>query len=182
MADVSQLNIFAYLYLEPDKGPAFDGGAMDSIHKGEIQVITYKFGLTNTKKYGSTGDGDIKPDFSEGLSLTTVPSKASTSLFMAAARGDLFKRATICVRKHGVAVSGADYLQIQMTNLYITSYNHSAGDAAHPSETINFNYQTLDFYYAHQEQDGTLKSATARMWSQGTNAAGVTALPFKKGS
>ena len=100
----------------------------------------------------------------------------------AAQRGDFFKRATICVRKHGVAVSGADYLQIQMTNLYVTSYIHSAGDAAHPSETITLNFLTLDYYYAHQEQDGTLKSATARAWSQGTNASITTALPFKKGS
>jgi type VI secretion system secreted protein Hcp len=180
MAD--ELNVLAFLSLEPDKGSPIEGEAQDATHKGELQVISFSFGVTNPKA-ASAGDSDSKPDFQE-ITVQLVPSKASPALFLAAARGDHFKKATLSVKKHGTTKTNTDYVQLQLCDVYISSYSAGHGDGPRPTEAISLTFATIDFYHAQQEQDGTLKQTTKRAWSINDNKDIPSQLPYtpKKGS
>ncbi|HUO10741.1 MAG TPA: type VI secretion system tube protein Hcp [Phycisphaerae bacterium] len=173
---VDELNVIGFLCLEPDKGPPIEGEAQDSAHKGEIQVISYSLGVSNARK-SSPGEGDTKPDFQE-MTLSIVPSKASPALMLAVARSDHFKKATLSVRKRGASKTNADYLQVQLCDVYVTSYSHGGGDAGRGSEAISLNYTSIDYYYAQQDADGTLKTNVKRAWSLCDNKDMPSALPY----
>src|SRR5579884_1070368 len=139
----TELNIFAFLYLEPEKGQPIEGEAKDASHAGELQIFTFGFGLENRKTDGDKNSKDTKPDFHE-MTLTLPLSKASPVLFLAAARKDHFKKATISVKKPGAESENPDFYQIQLSDVYITSYNVAAGDSDRPTDTITLSYMNID--------------------------------------
>jgi type VI secretion system secreted protein Hcp len=171
---ISDLEILAFLYLEPVQGSPIEGESMDALHKGELQVTEFKMELKNIRK-GTAGPGDTRPKFGE-MTFNVVPSKASPALMMAVARSDQFKKATLSVRKRGAKV---DYLQIQLCNVYITSYQHNGGASKKDGEDITLNYALIDFFYAQQEPDGTIgKNKTSRAWSLSDNKDPPSMLPY----
>ncbi|MGN6366901.1 MAG: Hcp family type VI secretion system effector [Phycisphaerae bacterium] len=177
-----ELNIQGWLCLEPDKGAPIEGESQDAVHKGELQVVSFGFGVSNPRT-ASTGEGDSKPDFHE-LTVGLVASKASPALMLAVARGDHFKKATLSLRKHGASKTNADYVQVQVSDVYITSHTWGGGDSARPTESITLSYMTIDFYYAQQDADGALKHSCKRAWSIDNNKDTPSQLPYtaKKGS
>jgi type VI secretion system secreted protein Hcp len=174
MAD--ELNILAFLYLEPDKGTPIEGEAQDATHKGELQVASFSFGVTNPKA-ASAGDEDSKPDFQE-ITVNLVPSKASPALFLASARGDHFKKATLSVKKHGASKTNCDFMQLQLTDVYISAFTAGHGDGSKPTESISLTFTTIDYYYAQQDQDGSLKQTCKRAWSINDNKDTPSQLPY----
>jgi type VI secretion system secreted protein Hcp len=163
MAD--DMNMFAFLLLEPDKGSAIIGETQDSFHTDEIQVLTYSYGVSN-QNVGTSGKGGEKSQSEpQSAVLKTVFSKASPLLFIMAARGDKFKYATISVRKLGIVdKSDADYVQVQFGEVYITDYSVGAGDGLLQTEQFTLKYQTLDIAYRQQMGNGTLQSPICKAY------------------
>jgi type VI secretion system secreted protein Hcp len=176
MPMTEEINVIGFLCLEPDKGSPIEGEAQDTTHKGEIQVVSYSVGVSNGRK-ASPGEGDTEPSFQE-MALTIIQSKASPALMLAVARPDHFKKATLSIRKHGASKTNADYLQIQMCDVYITTYTHGGGEVGRGTESISLNFTSIDFYYAQQDADGTLKTNVKRAWSICDNKDMPSALPY----
>jgi len=162
-----ELNIFAFLYLEPDQGTPIKGEAQDCYHTDEIQVLTYSFGVSNPDA-GKAGAGKEKSKSEvDKVVLSTVFSKASPQLFLSSARGDKFKCATISVRKLGPQDKwDADYHQVQLCDVYITRYSLKAGDSVRPTEELTLGFQTIDISYRQQDEKGNLgPNAFTAAWS-----------------
>jgi type VI secretion system secreted protein Hcp len=136
--------------------PAIEGEATDSKHKGEIELLSWHLGVTNSSSglHGpGSGTGKSVP---ADVSATKRTDKASARLQQAVALGDHFKTATLTLRKSGGGAQ-QEYLVYTFSDVYISSYNlgGSAGDEL-PIETLSFNYTKAVTEYKEQKADGSL--------------------------
>src|SRR4029077_9313339 len=95
------------------------GESLDAKHKDEIEVLSFSWGVTNTRATapGGGGGGDGKATFQD-LSILHKIDKASPLLMRACATGMHLKEATITHRKAGK--DQQDYLIVKMNDIIIT--------------------------------------------------------------
>ena len=95
------------------------GEAQDSKHKGEIDVLAWSWGASNSgSAHVGGGAGSGKANFQD-LSFTKYVDLSSTSLLQATSTGKHITKATLVVRKAGE--NPLEYLTITMTEVLVTS-------------------------------------------------------------
>lgn len=131
------------------------GESKDSKHPGEIDVLSWSWGLsqTGTMSYGG-GGGAGKANFND-LSIMHAVDKASPVLMQACASGEHIKEATLVSRKAGKGQQ--DYLIIKMNDIIVTSVQPS-GSSEHPTESVTLNFSKIDFEYKPQKDDGSVEA------------------------
>ena len=131
------------------------GESFDDKHKGEIEVLSWSWGITQsgTMAHGG-GGGEGKANFND-FNFTHHIDKASAVLMKACATGEHIKDATITVRKAGKGQQ--EFLIIKMNDIIITSVNPSgAGDSAATAEAVALQCAKVDLEYKPQKADGSL--------------------------
>ena len=131
------------------------GESTDAKHKGEIEVLSFSWGVTNASPAGGGGGGAGKATFQD-LSIVHRIDKASPQLLLVCATGKHLPDATITHRKAGKGQQ--EYLIVKMNDVIITGVVHSgnAGQQAATSETVSMTFAKVDFEYKPQKQDGSL--------------------------
>lgn len=135
--------------------PKVEGESADSKHKGEIELETWSFGLSNPssalKPGGAAAGKSVPGDFI----ATKKNDKSSPRLAQAVAMGDHFKSAIITVRKAGGTQQ--EYLSITLSDVFISSYQlGGTGGGVLPVESISLNYAKMVQEYKEQKADGSL--------------------------
>ena len=131
------------------------GESPDDKHKGEIEVLSWSWGVTQsgTMAHGG-GGGEGKANFND-LNFTHHIDKASPVLLKACATGEHIKEATITVRKAGKGQQ--EFLIIKMADIIITGVAPSgAGDGAATAEHVALQFAKVDLEYKPQKADGSL--------------------------
>ena len=131
------------------------GESLDDKHKGEIEVLSWSWGITQsgTMAHGS-GGGEGKANFND-FNFTHHIDKASAVLMKACATGEHIKEATITVRKAGKGQQ--EFLIIKMADIIITGVAPSgAGDGAATAEHVALQFAKVDLEYKPQKADGSL--------------------------
>ena len=131
------------------------GESPDDKHKGEIEVLSWSWGVTQsgTMAHGG-GGGEGKANFND-FNFTHHIDKASAVLMKACATGEHIKEATITVRKAGKGQQ--EFLIIKMNDILITSVNPSgSGDGASTAESVALQCAKVDLEYKPQKADGSL--------------------------
>ena len=131
------------------------GESLDSKHKGEVEVLSWSWGLANagTMSHGG-GGGEGKATFHD-FNFTHHVDKASPILMKACATGQHIKEATITVRKAGKGQQ--EFLIIKMNDVIVTSVSPSgADDAASTAEHVALQFSKVDLEYKPQKADGSL--------------------------
>ena len=131
------------------------GESPDDKHKGEIEVLSWSWGVTQsgTMAHGG-GGGEGKANFND-FNFTHHIDKASPVLMKACATGEHIKEATITVRKAGKGQQ--EFLIIKMNDIIITGVAPSgAGDGAATAEHVALQFAKVDLEYKPQKQDGSL--------------------------
>src|SRR4026209_2403837 len=77
------------------------GESKDSKHKGEIEVLSFSFGETQSAPSGIGGGGGAGKVKMSDFSFTARTTKASPQLFLSCAQGKHLKQAILTVRKAG---------------------------------------------------------------------------------
>ena len=131
------------------------GESLDDKHKGEIDVLSWSWGVTQTGSMAhGGGGGEGKAHFND-FNFTHHVDKASPVLLKACATGEHIKEATITVRKAGKGQQ--EFLIIKMTDILITGVAPSgAGDGAATAEHIALQFAKVDLEYKPQKADGSL--------------------------
>jgi type VI secretion system secreted protein Hcp len=129
------------------------GESKDSKHAGEIDVLSWSWGLsqTGTMSFGG-GGGAGKANFSD-LNFMHALDKASPVLMTKCATGEHFKEATLVSRKAGKGQQ--EYLIVKMKEVFITSVQPS-GSSEHPMESVSMTFSHIDLEYKPQKEDGSL--------------------------
>ncbi|HEY1305493.1 MAG TPA: type VI secretion system tube protein Hcp [Vicinamibacterales bacterium] len=131
------------------------GESFDDKHKGEIEILSWSWGITQsgTMAHGG-GGGEGKANFND-FNFTHHVDKASPVLMKACATGEHIKEATITVRKAGKGQQ--EYLIIKMADVIVTGVAPSgAGEGAATAEHVAIQFAKVDLEYKPQKQDGSL--------------------------
>ena len=138
-----------------------EGESQDSKHKGEIQVQTVSWGISNQSSVGYGGGlGSGKAQFQD-LHFTKVVDKASPKLFQHCGSGKHISSGIITLRKSGVKEGQVEYGKITLSDLIVTNYAfNDVADGGLPTESVSLSYTKLEYEYKEQKQDGTLGGTT----------------------
>ena len=160
----------AFLKLDGIKGES-----ADSKHKGEIDIESFSWGMSQTGVSATGGGGGAGKVKVHDISFQKKTDASSPLLFLNCANGAHIKEATFVVRKAGG--TQLEFLKIKLTDVLISSYkphgtdgtidwgDGSAGTAADdwqaqtvenqiPSETFSLNYAKIEYSYQAQGADG----------------------------
>jgi type VI secretion system secreted protein Hcp len=139
------------------------GESSDSKHKGEIDVLSFSFGETQTGALAAGGGGGAGKVQMSDFSFTARTTKASPQLFLHCAQGKHIKQAVLTIRKAGQAQQ--EYIKLKLTDVLISSYTIGGveGDDR-PVDTFALNFVKLSFDYFAQKSDGSLDSGTHAGW------------------
>ena len=132
------------------------GESADSKHKGEIDVLSYSFGASQTGSFASGGGGGAGKVAFQDFHFTMKVSKASPKLFLACAGGDHIKSALLTARKAGKEQQ--EFFTVKFSDILVSSFQTggSGGGDELPTEQISFNFTKMELEYKEQKADGTL--------------------------
>jgi type VI secretion system secreted protein Hcp len=131
------------------------GESLDSKHKGEVELLSWSWGVaqSGTMAHGG-GGGEGKASFHD-FNFTHHIDKASPVLLKACATGEHIKEATITVRKAGKGQQ--EFLIIKMNDVIITSVDLSGtGEAPASAAHVALQFAKVDLEYKPQKADGSL--------------------------
>lgn len=134
-----------------------EGESGQAGHKGEIEILSWSFGVSQTSSHGAGGGGGAGKVSMQDFHFTAHVSKASPKLFLSCATGQHIKEAKLTVRKAGGGQQ--EYLVIKLSDVLITSYQVGAseGDAV-PTDQVSINFTKIEYEYRPQSADGTASS------------------------
>ena len=109
------------------------GGSSDEQHKGELDVVSWSWGVTQSGSmaFGS-GGGEGKANFSD-FSFTHRVDKASPVLLKACATGEHIKEAILIARKAGGETT-QEFLKLTISDVLVSSYRNSGSSV--PTRSI----------------------------------------------
>jgi len=129
------------------------GESRDKVHVGEIDVLAWSWGVSNSslaQAGGGTGDGKCNV---QDLSLTKYVDKASPSLLLACRKGAHFPTATLVVRKAGG--KPLEYLKLTLTQVTVTAVSTGgSGGEDRLTENVTLNFAKVRVDYVEQKPDG----------------------------
>lgn len=159
-ADAAAVDYF--LKLEGIGGESTDEG-----HRGEIEIMSYSWGASNSGSFASgSGGGAGKVNFGS-LRLTTAGvSIASPSLFDVVATGKHLPTATLTLVKQD---GGYDYLKVTLSDVVISSYQTAGSAGEVPIESIRLNFAKIEYEYTPQNPDGSLGDTAKAGWDLAAN-------------
>jgi type VI secretion system secreted protein Hcp len=155
------------------------GESQDSKHKGEIDIMSYSFGVNQVGTHAmGSGGGSGKASFQD-LHIVKRTDSASPLLFLNCANGAHIKEANLTVRKAGG--DQMEYLKIKLSDVLVSSY-HPVGNSSitgnlresaaaaggaggftgntlnaeqeSPIEEVSLNFAKIEFSYQPQGADG----------------------------
>jgi type VI secretion system secreted protein Hcp len=145
-----------------------DGESRDAIHKGEIEVESYSFGLSNTGRAGAAagGGGAGKVAFQD-FHFTSVVSKASPNLMLACAAGRHIKSATLTCRRAGEAE--LEFMTLKLSDVLVSSFEDGGSIDGTPKDQVTLNFAKVEFAQRAGNPDGTLAAPLVQGWDVAVN-------------
>ena len=132
------------------------GESTDAKHKGEIEVQSWSWGVTQSGTIAHGGGGGAGKASFHDFNFTHRIDKASPLLMKACATGSHIPDATITVRKAGKGPQ--EYLIIKMSDVIITSVVMSVvGEELTTAENVTSQAAKVDLEYRAQKADGSLE-------------------------
>jgi type VI secretion system secreted protein Hcp len=128
-----------------------DGEATHKDHKGEIEVLSWSWGVTNNSATAGGGSGKGKGD--PGLfSFTHTYDKASPVLAKKCTQGVHFPTVTMTCRKSGEGQK--EFLKIVMKEVFIVNTSPAGGSSGDIMENVSMSYGDVEFTYKPQDDKG----------------------------
>jgi type VI secretion system secreted protein Hcp len=132
----------------------FDGVEGESTHvdhKGEIEILSWDWSVTNASNIsgGGSGKGKAAPG---NLSFQHLYDKASPVLAKKCAQGMHFKEAVLTAAKSGEGQK--DFLKITLKEVFISSVRPAATGDGGILEDVALSYGEIEFAYKPQDAKG----------------------------
>jgi type VI secretion system secreted protein Hcp len=130
------------------------GEAQDTKHKGEIDVLAWSWGMSQSGSFHSGGGGGAGKASFQDISVTKWIDSSSAILMLYCANGDHFTNAKLTVRKAGK--KPLEYLIIEMEKVMVTSVSTGgSGGEDKLTENVSLNFAKVEVKYKEQKPDGT---------------------------
>ena len=130
-----------------------DGESKDHKHAGEIDVLAWSWGMSQsgtTHMGGGSGAGKVNVN---DVSFTKYIDKSTHALMLSCCNGKHHGEALLTVRKAGE--NPVEYLKITMTDLIITSVSTGgSGGEDRLTENVTLNFAKVKVEYTEQDAKG----------------------------
>ncbi|MGD0774793.1 MAG: type VI secretion system tube protein Hcp [Candidatus Solibacter sp.] len=139
----------AFLKLDGIKGES-----ADAKHKGEIDIYSFSWGVSQTGIQATGGGGGAGKVSFQDISFVKKADASSPLLMLNCANGAHIKEGNFVVRKAGG--TQLEYLKIKLTDILISGFKDhgsiSGGDI--PTESLTLNFAKVEYSYQPQGADG----------------------------
>lgn len=143
-----------------------EGEATHKDHKGEIELLSWNWEVTQTSG-ASTGGGSGRGKATPGeFVFSHVYDKASPVLAKHCAAGKHFKDAKLTARKAGEGQKA--FLVITLKEVFVTSVAPSASSEGDIEEEVRCSYKDIEFAYKAQDEKGGLGGEVKFGWNTST--------------
>lgn len=144
-----------------------EGEATHKDHKGEIEVLSWNWHVSNANTGGLSGGGSGKGKATPGeLSFVHGYDKASPVLAKNCANGKHFPTVTLTARKAGEGQK--DFLKVTMKEVFITNCAPAGSAGGDIVESVGMSYKDIEFEYKPQDDKGGLGGAVKFGWNVAT--------------
>ena len=152
-------------------GPV-QGEAQGDGHKGEIDVLAWSWGMSNSGSAhvgGGIGAGKVNV---QDLSFTKYVDKASPELMLACCNGSHFPEAKLVVQKAG-GDAALPYLTISLSKVMVTSVSTGgSGGEDRLTENVTLNFSKVTVEYTEQTEKGAAGAKPKMTWDISANKKG----------
>jgi type VI secretion system secreted protein Hcp len=144
------------------------GESKDSVHKGEIDILAWSWGASNSGTAhvgGGAGAGKVNV---QDMSITKYVDKSSPDIFLACCNGAHIPEALLVVRKAGT--TPLEYIKITMTDVMITSVSTGgSGGEDRLTENVTLNFAKVKVGYVEQTATGAAGDKPEVGWDISAN-------------
>ena len=153
------------------EGGKVKGEAQDDKHKGEIDILAWSWGMSQSGSCHTGGGGGSGKASFQDISVTKWVDQSSPILMLYCANGDHFNKAKLTVRKAGK--SPLEYMVIEMEKVLITSVSTGgSGGEDRLTENVTLNFANINLAYKEQKPDGSGAAAKDFKWKIAENKQG----------
>ena len=138
-----------------------DGESAHKDHKGEIQVISWNWRVSNPSAPFGGGSGQGKGDPGH-FTFEHNYDKASPVLAKRCADGKHFPTVKLTARKSGEGQK--DFLVVTMKEAFITSTTPNGTPGGEIRETVTMTYGDIEFDYKPQDKEGAMGGSVKFGW------------------
>src|SRR6516225_2129235 len=146
------------------------GESVDKTHAGEIDVLAWSWGLSNSGSAhvgGGAGAGKVNV---QDLSITKYLDAASPKLMLSCCNGHHYDEATLVVRKAG-GDNPVEYLKIKLQEVLISAVSTGgSGGEDRLTENVVLNFAKFNVDYTPQDDKGAAGTAIPAGWDISQNA------------
>ena len=138
--------------------PAIQGEATDSLHPGEIQVLSWShsFNQPTSPTRSSAGGGTVEQATHSDFSFTKYTDAATDDLLKMCWSGKQIAKATFTAYRSDGDNKSVKYLEIIMEFIIVSNVSISGGTGDVPTETVALSYGKVTYNYLPQtDSDGT---------------------------
>jgi type VI secretion system secreted protein Hcp len=142
-----------FLMVKGAKHGLIKGESQDTTHKGEIEVLSWSWGMQAKPSLG--GGGASGKATINDLKIVKRLDSASTALMGALRTNEQIQKAVLTLRKAGKGQ--LEYLKITIEQGRITSVTVDAGDLSGSPEVVekvSFSFNKIEVEYVPQGKDG----------------------------
>ena len=142
-----------FLMVKGAKHGLIKGESQDDQHKGEIEVLSWSWGMQGKPSLGG-GGASGKATINE-LKIVKRVDSASTALMRALRTNESIQKAVLTLRKTGK--TQLEYLKITIEEGRVVSLDIEAGDTSGSStlvERVSFSFNKIEVEYMPQGRDG----------------------------
>ncbi|MCO6456058.1 MAG: type VI secretion system tube protein Hcp [Pirellulaceae bacterium] len=147
------------------------GESQDKTHKGEIDVLAWSWGMSQSGSFHAGGGGGAGKANFQDISVTKWIDKSSPILMLYCANGDHFAKAVLTVRKAGK--NPLEYLLVEMKDVLVTAVSTGgSGGEDRLTENVTLNFREVAVKYKEQKSDGTGEAPKIFTWNIAENTGG----------
>jgi type VI secretion system secreted protein Hcp len=150
-----------YLKLDTIKGESQATG-----HVGEIQLLSFSWGGSQTSSVAGTGGSGAGKVNLQHLNIMKNLDSGTVPMFKAITLGSHIATGTLTAIKAGAG--GKPFLQVDLTELFVSSIDFSASSEI-PTETVSFSYNQIAISYFSQDEKGTMSLSSKSTYNLKTN-------------
>ena len=134
-------------------------------HEGEIEVLSWSFGGSNTSSIGIGSGGGAGQVSLQDISLTKWVDASSPELFQAMCDGTHFPTGKLTMYKAGGAGMALAYLVLEFEEMFPTSVSTGgSGGEEVLTENVTFSFGKVTITYSEQAADGTAMGDHVGSW------------------
>jgi type VI secretion system secreted protein Hcp len=140
------------------------GEATDSKHAGEIEVLSWSWGMTQSgSTHVGTGGGAGKVNVND-INITKYVDSSSPTLIKFCCEGKVAPAAILTVRKAGG--SPLEYLKLTLGDVIVSSISTGgAGGEDRLTESVTLNFAKFENTYTPQKPDGSGGPPVTAKWN-----------------